>query len=129
MSITQTNSPQILVVEDDKMIQLFTPKIIESLGYQVDIATDGKTTLERYADGAYDLILMDIGLPDIDGDTVCRILREERNVTIPIIGHTACGSVFIERCLAAGMNDVLIKPVSVKQYDECFKQHLGSKIK
>ncbi len=125
MPIEEHRSAKILIVEDDRLIQLFVPKIIQSLGYDVEIAMDGKTAINRYADGSYDLVLLDIGLPDISGDLVCRTLREQHNATIPIIGHSALGNACIERCISSGMNEVLIKPVRVEQYKTCFEKYLG----
>ena len=77
----------ILIIEDDRDIASIERDYLELNGYQVEIAPDGVTGLERALRGSFDLILLDLMLPGMDGFSVCRRLREARD--IPILMVTA----------------------------------------
>ena len=78
---------KILVVEDDFDIQELLQNFLQETGYEVDIACDGVEALSIFIDGKYDLILLDIMLPKIDGYGVCELIRKQSDV--PIIMLTA----------------------------------------
>ena len=78
---------RILVVEDDFDIQELLQNFLQETGYEVDIAGDGVEALSIFIDGKYDLILLDIMLPKIDGYGVCELIRKQSDV--PIIMLTA----------------------------------------
>ena len=78
---------RILVVEDDFDIQELLQNFLQETGYEVDIAGDGVEALSIFVDGEYDLILLDIMLPKIDGYGVCELIRKQSDV--PIIMLTA----------------------------------------
>ena len=78
---------KILVAEDDPSIQALLHDFLEDAGYEVTIASDGREALEAYAVRPFDLILLDIMLPQMDGYGVCRAIR--RKSDIPIIMLTA----------------------------------------
>jgi CheY-like chemotaxis protein len=82
---------KILLVEDHLIAQKMVSLVLGSLNCQVEIAADGKTALEKSQMTDYDLILMDIGLPDIDGHTVTeKIRKNEKNTRrVPIVALTA----------------------------------------
>ena len=84
----------ILIVEDDMDIQELLQEFLQEAGYKADIAGDGVEAVDRFANNPYDLILLDIMLPKIDGFTVCELIRKQSQV--PIIMLTALGS---EGCL------------------------------
>ena len=78
---------KILIIEDDRDIATIERDYLELNNYQVEIAADGLAGLERGLHGDFDLILLDLMLPGMDGFSVCRRLREETD--IPILAHLA----------------------------------------
>lgn len=104
---------KILVVEDELLNQKISRSMLEELGYHVDIAKDGKEALAMYKN-KYDVILMDIGLPDMSGIEICTQIRSQETDYIPIIAFTAFGDVVREECLSSGMDEFAIKPISIE---------------
>lgn len=105
---------RILLVEDDPIPQKVTQWQLSELGYTIDTAPDGHTALKLLEQNAYDLIFMDIGLPDISGlDITAEIRkREEGGHHVPIIGLTIYALESDEKTgLQAGMDEYLVKPV------------------
>jgi CheY-like chemotaxis protein len=106
---------KILLVEDDKLAAKIAQSILTELNCVIDIAPDAKTALSLVQEKDYHLILMDIGLPDMDGIALThriRLQQWQRTDTTPIIGLTA--HIDLEnrqRCLDAGMNTVILKPL------------------
>lgn len=101
---------KILVVEDNKINQIVTRKILEKNNFQCAIAENGFVAIEMVENEEYDLILMDINMPGINGFETTRLLRK-KEITIPIIALTAFDKDEIEQeALESGMDDVLIKP-------------------
>jgi len=84
-------SMKILLVEDDERILEFLQRGLQAEGYHVDVARDGMTGLETARTGRYNLIVLDLMLPKLDGRDLCRILRTER-VQVPIMMLTALDS-------------------------------------
>ena len=102
----------ILVVEDEIKITRFIKKGLEMEHYTVEIAYDGKEALEKAEINNYDLIILDIMLPKIDGLEVCKKLREAK-IETPIIMLTAKNTVEDRiKGLDAGADDYLVKPFS-----------------
>ena len=101
---------RILVVEDESAAAAVVAKGLREHAYVVDIASDGSSALERANINEYDLVILDVLLPGIDGLEVCRQLRAQR-LTVPILMLTARGG-FDERVegLDAGADDYLPKP-------------------
>lgn len=107
-------SPTILVAEDDAGLLRWVRRSLELAGYRVLTAQDGLTALDLAADSKLTLIVLDIGLPGMDGLTVCRRVREFSDVYI--IMATASGQEEdIVRGLDAGADDYLPKPFSTDQ--------------
>lgn len=110
---------KVLVVEDMEMNQLLMKKIIESWGIEVAIVANGLLALEKIQQENYDLILMDIQMPEMDGVEATRRIRQMRDVgkaTTPIVAVTAnLLKGDSERYLAAGMNDYIAKPIEEKK--------------
>lgn len=101
---------RILVVEDEQKIARFIKKGLVEEGYAVDIACNGEEALSYAASAPYDLIILDLLLPKIDGITVCRRLRESSLAT-PILMLTAKDSIEDRVSgLDAGADDYLVKP-------------------
>ncbi|KTD27032.1 PAS domain-containing sensor histidine kinase [Legionella maceachernii] len=109
---------RVLVVEDNPIAQTVAKSILAQLNCQADIAESGNKAVEMWKAGAYDLIFMDIGLPDIDGYQVTHLIRVQelaKKSHTPIIALTAhAGDENKKRCIDAGMNAVLTKPLTVK---------------
>jgi CheY-like chemotaxis protein len=104
----------ILLVEDEPISQRVAQLMLEGFGYQVHIASTGQKALELLQQYNFDLIFMDLGLPDMTGDQITIKIREQEASYshIPIIALTA--HVFHndrKRCLAAGMDGFLGKPI------------------
>ncbi|MEG3641515.1 ATP-binding protein [Magnetococcus sp. PR-3] len=109
---------RVLLVEDDPVNQMVAVELLESAGHKVDVAENGATGLVKAQEASYDLILMDIRMPGMDGITATRMLREfetaEGKGRVPILGLTADTlKDTLLACREAGMDDVLTKPVRV----------------
>lgn len=105
----------ILIVEDNPIASRVQKMIVESLGFEVDCAMTGEEGLDLAHKKKYDLILMDLGLPGIDGlETTKKIKLDQsgiNNTLTPIVAVTANEDpIMREQCLQAGMNEVLSKP-------------------
>ncbi|MGV3637192.1 MAG: response regulator, partial [Flavobacteriales bacterium] len=102
---------RILLVEDNDMNRLVATTILERQGVQVIEAYDGVQSLERLRHERYDVVLMDVHMPVMDGLTATRAIRSDLRSDIPIIALTANAlKGDMEKCLGAGMNAVLTKP-------------------
>ena len=104
------NAPaRLLLVDDEVSIQRSVGPLLRSRGYQVDIAGTGAEALRRVADGAPDLIVLDLGLPDIEGTEVCRRIRQI--LQVPIIVLSARGAEADKvNALDLGADDYVTKP-------------------
>ncbi len=105
-----TPTPRVLLVEDEAGLRLTLSDRLGSEGYSVETASDGEVGLARATEGAYDLIVLDVMLPQMNGFDVCREVRH-RGVTTPILMLTARGQV-VDRVvgLKLGADDYLTKP-------------------
>lgn len=103
---------RILVAEDEPINQEIAKEILSDVGLLVDIAANGQEAVERFRSGAYDLILMDMQMPKMDGLTATREIRHFLSGhPLPIIAMTANAfDTDQENCIAAGMDGFLSKP-------------------
>jgi two-component system cell cycle response regulator DivK len=106
---------KILLVEDNEMNRDMLSRRLQRKGYEVAMAVDGRQGVEMARQGGYDLILMDMSLPEIDGWEATRQLRAApETVAVPIIGLTAHAMAGDrEKALEAGCNDYDTKPVEL----------------
>ncbi len=108
-------SYRILLVEDNIVNQKLAFRLLQKMNYQVEVANNGKEALELWQNGEFDLILMDIQMPEMDGMTATVKIREQEQVTgahIPIIALTAHAMKGDrERCLECGMDSYVSKPI------------------
>ena len=103
---------KILVVEDIALNQLLMKTLLDDFGFERDIAANGKIALERMQAQSYDLILMDLQMPEMNGFEATEYIRNTMNSQIPIIALTAdVTTVDLAKCKAVGMNDYIAKPV------------------
>jgi signal transduction histidine kinase/DNA-binding response OmpR family regulator len=107
---------RILLVEDNLINQQVATGILERLGWRVDVASQGKECLQMLAREHFDVVLMDLQMPTMDGYKATQLIRsgDEKNVNpkIPIIAMTAHAMAGeSEKCLAAGMSDYISKPI------------------
>jgi two-component system, sensor histidine kinase and response regulator len=108
---------QVLIVDDSPVVRLVVTRLLEGMGISPDTVEDGLQAVNAVNLKAYDLVLMDVMMPNMDGYEATRQIRkfeeEEKRVPVPIIGTTSFSSR--TACLDAGMDDYLLKPVSLEQ--------------
>ncbi|WP_297421707.1 response regulator transcription factor [Clostridium sp.] len=108
------NNFKILLVEDEKQMAMFIEMELTHEGYKVDIIHDGRDVIEKVKDVDYNLILLDIMIPNLNGIEVCRRIRKFS--IVPIIMLTAKGDVSDKVIgLDAGANDYLTKPFAIEE--------------
>ncbi len=106
---------KVLVAEDVLLNQLLIKIIVEDFGFEVDIASNGKIAIEMLQKNRYDVVLMDLQMPEMNGFDATEYIRKQLNSQIPIIALTAdVTTVDLEKCLASGMNDYISKPIDEK---------------
>ena len=120
-------SLRVLVADDDIVNQLLARQLLESLGAQVSIEGDGEDVLLKCQSPDFDVILMDVSMPVIDGIEATQRIRKMEGVScIPIVGLTAHNTEAVRtQCMQAGMNDVVIKPLSSEKIFKVLEDLLG----
>lgn len=127
---TAKNASKVLLVEDNPVNQKVVCRILEKRGYQVELANNGAEAFDTLNNESFDIILMDIQMPVLDGVQATKKIRSEggHQKDIPIIALTA--HAFQEdgdRYFAAGMNDWLTKPIDTKKLVESIEKFTGIK--
>jgi signal transduction histidine kinase len=117
-----SKSLRILLVEDNRVNQKIAIRLLEKRGHLAVLAANGKEALDALAQASFDLVLMDVHMPDMDGIEATIAIREKEQSTglhQPIIAMTALAMKGDrERCLAAGMDGYLAKPMDLQQLDQ-----------
>jgi len=118
---TGVSGKKILIVEDNPVNQLLATRVLTKLGYEIDVAENGEIAVEKSKHKVYDIILMDLQMPEVDGFQATGEIRINGNLNqqTPIIAMTAhvlAGEK--EKCLASGMNDYISKPFAAKELNE-----------
>ncbi len=112
------NGLSVLLVEDNEINRKVALRLLQQMGCQVDVATDGTEAVEKTASQRYDIVLMDVHMPQMDGLEATRRIREREQATgwhQLIIAMTASVTKEdVNRCLEAGMDDYLSKPVRLE---------------
>jgi PAS domain S-box-containing protein len=109
---TEIKNIKILVVEDIALNQLLMKTLLDDFGFERDIAGNGKIAIEKLEKKSYDIILMDLQMPEMNGFEATEYIRNKMNSKIPIIALTAdVTTVDLAKCKAVGMNDYIAKPV------------------
>lgn len=120
--------PTILIVDDNKINQKITHKVLEKEGFLCDMANNGIKAIELAQDNCYSLILMDINMPKMGGILAAQHIRKF-NTKTPIIALTAVEIDEIrEEILTAGMNDIILKPYDSAQFMTTVLRNLNSPI-
>jgi len=107
---------RILLAEDNLFNQKLAIIVLGRLGYTVDMVTSGREAVEAYAAKSYDLILMDIQMPDMDGTEATRIIRDKYGEDGPVIIAMTANAMEgdKENYLANGMDDYIAKPIDIQ---------------
>jgi PAS domain S-box-containing protein len=109
---TEVKNIRVLVVEDIALNCLLMKTILDDFGFDHDVATNGKIAIEKLKNNNYDIILMDLQMPEMNGFEATEYIRNTMNSKIPIVALTAdVTTVDLAKCKSVGMNDYLSKPV------------------
>ena len=125
----EKSNAKILLVEDNKVNQMVALGMLKTLGYRCSIANHGAEALTAVEAEVFDLILMDMQMPVMDGVTATKRIRnlDHPSALTPIVAVTA--NVMpddLKACLDAGMNDYLCKPFNKAELSERIEKYLGS---
>lgn len=126
----RSNEIRILVAEDDRIAQLVLEKFLEQAGYRADFVSDGQEAIDALRREAYDMVLMDCFMPNMDGFEATRLIRKEDpgtiNSRIPVVAMTGLtGKDDRRRCLEAGMDGYISKPVDMAKLKPVIERCLG----
>lgn len=123
----QRSHLRILVVDDGLVHQKLATRLLERQGYHVTITNNGEEAVDALATQGFDLVLMDVEMPVMDGLTATSIIRDRES---HVGGHTAIVALTSttdrERCLAAGMDGYILKPLRVEVLNKAMVQVLGN---
>ena len=124
---------RILLAEDNVVNQTLAVRLLGKRGYSVTVAPDGQAAVEAFQTGGFDLVLMDIQMPGMDGFEATAAIREREKLTgghIPIVAMTAHALVGDrERCLGSGMDGYVSKPIRTSELFAVVERMLGDKPK
>jgi CheY-like chemotaxis protein/HPt (histidine-containing phosphotransfer) domain-containing protein len=124
----QKQKMRILIAEDNVTNQKVLLRMLERLGYRADIVTNGKEAVESWEKVPYEVIFMDVQMPDMDGLEATRVIRgRERKAgrRVSIIAMTAHAmKEDREKCLGAGMEDYVSKPIQLRDINEAIQRHM-----
>jgi len=123
---------KILLAEDNLVNQKVAKRVLTHLGYEVDIVSNGKEAIKAIADKSYDLILMDIQMPEMDGlETTKYIRKQESELQLPPIAIVAMTANVTDDdqniCRDAGMNDYISKPIQIEKLKGILQRYAALK--
>lgn len=120
------NEINILVAEDNKVNQTLIKAILNKFGCSFEIADNGKIAIDFLKETKFDLVLMDVMMPEINGIEATKIIRKNINNDIPIIALTASAQIDDEeKCRDAGMNDFISKPIEIEKLKRIIKLYIS----
>jgi PAS domain S-box-containing protein len=109
---TNVKNTKILVAEDMELNQLLMKTLLDDFGFECEIASNGKIAIEKLKEKKYDIVLMDLQMPEMNGFEATQHIRKNMKLDIPIIALTAdVTTIDVEKCKEVGMNDYISKPV------------------
>ena len=124
----EANNPRILVAEDDRVIRQILGSMLQRAKYQVEFAEDGKCAVEMWERGKFDIILMDVQMPHMNGFAATGAIRDKESTCgnyTPIIAMTAHAlKEDEERCLNAGMDAYISKPIDFQSCLQLIRETL-----
>lgn len=135
INVEELNKLNILMVEDNPINIKFIQSLFEEHSIHADIAINGKDAIEKFAQKKYDLVLMDIEMPEMNGYETTFIIRDDYKSDVPIIAMTANAMAGEkDKCLKVGMNDYIAKPIKSdilfeKMYKAAFEKDIDVKKK
>jgi CheY-like chemotaxis protein len=110
------DNSRLLVVEDNPVNLLYLETILSDFGFKIDKAIDGLEAVQKCRENIYDLILMDVQMPKLDGISASKIIRNELKIDTPILAQSAnTVQKDIDACYLAGMNAYIAKPFTIEQ--------------
>jgi CheY-like chemotaxis protein len=119
---------RILLAEDNVVNQTFAIAILKKMGHQVALAVNGAEAVSKWSEGEFDLIIMDVQMPEMDGFEVTKRIREQERISgahIPIIAMTAHAmSGDSKLCIDAGMDEYVSKPVNRKTLEQAIHRSM-----
>jgi CheY-like chemotaxis protein len=122
VQVSKKNTLSILLAEDNFINQKVALSMLKHLGYRADVANNGLEVLRALEDKHYDVVLMDVQMPEMDGLEATRQIRS-RKIDVHILALTAHAlEGDREQCLIAGMNDYISKPISVEQLQKALEK-------
>jgi two-component system sensor histidine kinase/response regulator len=127
-----TATLRVLLAEDNAVNQRLATRLLEKRGHRVTVTANGREALDALEKGTYDLVLMDLQMPEMDGlqATAALRAREEHNGTyvhvVALTAHAMKGDR--ERCLAAGMDGYLSKPIRPQELDDLLASYLARRV-
>ncbi|MEO8234161.1 MAG: PAS domain S-box protein [Flavobacterium sp.] len=109
---TDVKDIKILVVEDMELNQLLMKTLLDDFGFECEIASNGKIAIEKLKEKSFDIILMDLQMPEMNGFEATEYIRKKMKLTLPIIALTAdVTTIDVAKCKEVGMDDYVSKPV------------------
>jgi CheY-like chemotaxis protein len=115
--------PRILLVEDSPTVQRMVAHMLEAAGAVVTVVSNGLYAIEAVRCDTFDMVLMDLEMPEMGGVEATRILRMQ-DEQLPIIAMTGHGGIALwETCRRAGMNDMVVKPLGPDRLRRLLRQH------
>lgn len=124
---------RVLVAEDNPVNQRLATRLLEKRGHQVTVAGNGRAAVAALRDGTFDVVLMDLQMPDMDGLEATAAIRQNERANgkhqhiIALTAHAMKGDQ--ERCLSAGMDDYLTKPIRAQELDAMLDKFLALRLK
>ena len=124
----ERNRARILLAEDNPVNQTVAVRMLEKRGYTVEVASNGRAALAALETDQFDVVLMDIQMPEMDGFEATTAIRAKEKISgahVPIIAMTAHAMKSDEeRCLAAGMDGYVAKPIRIQELLAALERHL-----
>ncbi len=115
---------KVLIAEDESRLVAFVAKGLRNNGYTTTVAEDGEQALKLAASGEFDLLLLDLGLPEMDGMSVLKALRKKQDLPIIIVVTAQSDQSVRQAALALGANDFIAKPFKFSELLEKVRSHL-----
>jgi CheY-like chemotaxis protein len=127
---TPSSALDVLLAEDNEVNQKVAVALLQKAGHRVQVAHHGREAIEKLRMGRFDVVIMDMHMPEMDGLEAARAIRamEEPVASIPIVALTAVGALSdIQTCMDAGMNYFITKPFRMERLSSILADLAGAK--